>query len=106
VVPQVEFVAPVPFCTDLHPRLTLWLRGRIRPLYHKGLAKPERESVMRTQDTLLTRLGIPMPPLCLRCDAPMRIKTITPTMFTTTIDEVEFRCPDCKSETTKSIRRS
>jgi hypothetical protein len=60
---------------------------------------------MRTQDKLLTRLGVPMPPLCVRCDAPMKIKIITPTIFTTTIDEVEFRCPGCKIEMTKSIRR-
>jgi hypothetical protein len=59
---------------------------------------------MRTLDTLLrTRLG--MPPLCVRCDTPMKIKTITPTMFTTTIDEVVFRCPDCE-QTTKSIMRA
>ena len=64
---------------------------------------------MRTQGTLQTRLGIPTPPLCMRCDAPMKIKTITPTtptMFIMTIDEVEFYCPDCKIETTKLIRRS
>jgi hypothetical protein len=61
---------------------------------------------MRTQEALRTCLGIPVPPLCLRCAAPMKIKTITLNNFTTTIDEVLFRCLDCLIETTTtSIRR-
>jgi hypothetical protein len=60
---------------------------------------------MRAQDKLLIRPGVPMPPLCVQCDAPMKIKTI-PTIFTAAIDKIEFRCADCKIETTKSIRRS
>jgi hypothetical protein len=73
--------------------------------HHKGLAKLEGESVMRTQDTLPTRLGIPIPPLCVRCDAPMKIKTTTSTRFTITVDNVEFHCLGCKIETMKTIRR-
>jgi hypothetical protein len=46
------------------------------------------------------------PPLCLRCDGPMKIKTITPTIFTATIDEVVFRCSDCEIETTKMYRQA
>jgi hypothetical protein len=60
---------------------------------------------MRTQEALPTCLGKPVPPLCLRCDAPMKIKTITPNISTATIDEVLFRCLDCLIETTTSMRR-
>ena len=61
---------------------------------------------MKTQDTLRARLGMPMPPLCLRCDAPMKIKTVTPTMFTQTVDEVVFRCSACEAEMKRLVRQS
>ncbi len=61
---------------------------------------------MSTLDTLRTRFGTARAPICPRCDAPMRIKTITPTMFTEAVDEIEFRCLICEAETQKSVRRS
>jgi len=39
-----------------------------------------------------------MPVVCWRCDAPMRIKTIAPTMSYSPRDEIVYVCPACNLE--------
>jgi len=48
----------------------------------------------------------PDAPLCDRCDTPMKIKTIVPTMFAHAIDDIVYRCPACGIESVKSFKRS
>jgi RNase P subunit RPR2 len=47
-----------------------------------------------------------MTAMCPRCDAPMKIKTIIPTMFTQTVDEIVYVCVSCGDEAKRSVRRS
>jgi hypothetical protein len=39
-----------------------------------------------------------MPVICWRCDAPMRIKTIAPTMSSAPLDGIVYVCPGCRLE--------
>jgi hypothetical protein len=39
-----------------------------------------------------------MPVICWRCDAPMRIKTIAPTMSSAPLDGIVYVCPACRLE--------
>jgi hypothetical protein len=57
-------------------------------------------------DALLDRRASYTPQICLRCDAPMRIKTIVPTMFVHSIDDVVYVCPSCGIEYKRIIRRT
>jgi len=43
--------------------------------------------------------------ICWRCDAPMRIKTITPAMTSTRLDEIVYRCPACTIERKQIVSR-
>jgi Zn finger protein HypA/HybF involved in hydrogenase expression len=43
---------------------------------------------------------------CWRCDAPMRIKTISPAMASTSLDEIVYRCPACNIERKQVVSRS
>jgi hypothetical protein len=47
-----------------------------------------------------------MPLICFRCDAPMKIKTITPTMISPSLDEVVYRCLACNDERTQTVLRN
>jgi hypothetical protein len=47
-----------------------------------------------------------MPVICLRCDAPMRIKTITPAMQSALQDEIVYGCPACKIERKQTVPRA
>jgi hypothetical protein len=40
---------------------------------------------------------------CLRCDAPMTIKTIEPSMSAPSHDEIVYRCPACQLERKQSV---
>ncbi len=44
-----------------------------------------------------------MPVICLRCDAPMRIKTVTPAMHSALHDEIVYGCPACKIERKRTV---
>jgi len=46
-----------------------------------------------------------MPVICWRCDAPMKIKTITPAMTSAPLDEIVYRCPACTIERKQVISR-
>ena len=46
-----------------------------------------------------------MPVICLRCDAPMKIKTITPRVTLAPLDEVVYACPACKIEIEQTVLR-
>jgi hypothetical protein len=54
----------------------------------------------------VARQSVPKAPFCAHCDIPMKIKTITPTMFAQTVDEIVYCCPACEAETKKSIKRT
>lgn len=43
--------------------------------------------------------------ICFRCDAPMRIKTITPAMQSALHDEIVYGCPACKIERKQTVPR-
>jgi hypothetical protein len=43
--------------------------------------------------------------ICWRCDAPMRIKTITPAMTSAPLDEIVYRCPACTIERKRIVSR-
>jgi Zn finger protein HypA/HybF involved in hydrogenase expression len=43
--------------------------------------------------------------ICWRCDAPMRIKTITPAMTSAPLDEIVYRCPACATERKQIVSR-
>jgi hypothetical protein len=43
--------------------------------------------------------------ICWRCDAPMRIKTITPAMTSIPLDEIVYRCPACTIERKQIVSR-
>jgi hypothetical protein len=44
-----------------------------------------------------------IPEICWRCDAPMKIKTIMPSMTFPLLDEVVYRCPACHIERKQTI---
>jgi hypothetical protein len=44
--------------------------------------------------------------ICWRCDAPMRIKTITPALTSTLLDEIVYRCPACTIERKQVVSRN
>jgi Zn finger protein HypA/HybF involved in hydrogenase expression len=43
--------------------------------------------------------------ICWRCDAPMKIKTITPAMTSAPLDEIVYRCPACTIERKQVVSR-
>ena len=47
-----------------------------------------------------------MPVSCWRCDAPMKIKTITPAMLSPSLDEVVYSCPACHDERERTVMRA
>jgi hypothetical protein len=49
--------------------------------------------------------GSIMPVICWRCDAPMRIKTIAPTMSSAPLDEIVYFCLACNLERKKIVPR-
>jgi transposase-like protein len=42
---------------------------------------------------------------CPRCDAPMKIKTIEPSMVSPGLDEIIYRCPSCTDERKQTVMR-
>ncbi len=46
-----------------------------------------------------------MPVICWRCDAPMKIKTVVPTITSTLFDEVVYSCPACHDERKQTVLR-
>ncbi len=46
-----------------------------------------------------------LPVVCLRCDAPMKIKTITPVISFAPLNEVVYACPACRMEMKKTVLR-
>jgi hypothetical protein len=46
-----------------------------------------------------------LPVVCLRCDAPMTIKTITPVISFAPLDEVVYACPACRMEMKQTVLR-
>jgi hypothetical protein len=44
--------------------------------------------------------------ICLRWDAPMKIKTITPRMTFAPLDVVVYACPACKIEIEQTVLRT
>jgi len=60
---------------------------------------------MTMQDSLPDWRQSTTPTTCLRCDAPTRIKTIVPTMFVLSIDDIVYVCPNCGIKSKRAIRR-
>jgi hypothetical protein len=46
-----------------------------------------------------------MPVICWRCDAPMRIKTIAPTISSAPLDEIVYLCSACNLERKRIVQR-
>ena len=46
-----------------------------------------------------------MPVICWRCDAPMKIKTITPATMAPLLDEIVYSCPGCHDEIMQTALR-
>jgi hypothetical protein len=44
--------------------------------------------------------------VCWCCDAPMRIKTIAPSMLAPSLDEIVYRCPACHMERKRNVMRA
>jgi hypothetical protein len=61
------------------------------------------EAGMKIQDGLPKRTGVPQPVMCVRCDAPMQIRTIIPTMFANETDNIVYGCPSCGAETARTV---
>jgi predicted amidophosphoribosyltransferase len=40
-----------------------------------------------------------MPAICVRCDAPMKIRTIIPTQCAQPLDDIVYACPSCGIKT-------
>jgi hypothetical protein len=47
-----------------------------------------------------------MPVICWRCDAPMKIKTITPAPTCAPHDEIVYGCPACHLERKQTVLRA
>ena len=60
---------------------------------------------MSLQNELQKARPFHVPLICCRCDAPMKIKTITPTMTSPSLDEVVYRCPACNDEIEQTVLR-
>lgn len=43
---------------------------------------------------------------CWRCDAPMKIKTIEPSMLSPGLDEIVYGCPACSEERKQTVMRA
>jgi hypothetical protein len=43
---------------------------------------------------------------CWRCDGPMTIKTIEPSMLFAPLDDIVYRCPACRLEKKQSVMRA
>ena len=46
-----------------------------------------------------------IPEICWRCDAPMKMKTIMPSMTFPLLDEVVYGCPACHIERKQTVLR-
>jgi hypothetical protein len=46
-----------------------------------------------------------MPLTCPRCDAPMKITTITPSITSLSLDDVVYNCPACHDERKQTVLR-
>jgi hypothetical protein len=46
-----------------------------------------------------------LPVICLRCDAPMKIKTTTPVISFAPLDEIVYACFTCKLEIKQTVLR-
>jgi hypothetical protein len=60
---------------------------------------------MKMQDARGNWRGSPIPATCPRCDGPMKIKTIVPTIRDRTVDDIVYACPCCGVETRRSVQR-
>ena len=58
---------------------------------------------MKTQDTFPTCHSASSAPMCVRCDAPMKIKTIAPTMFAHSVDDIVYVCRSCGIESKRAV---
>ena len=47
-----------------------------------------------------------VPVICWRCDAPMKIKSITPATLSSSLDEVVYSCPACHDERKRTVMRA
>jgi hypothetical protein len=43
---------------------------------------------------------------CWRCDGPMMVKTIEPSMLSDSLDDIVYRCPACRLERKQSGMRA
>jgi RNase P subunit RPR2 len=59
---------------------------------------------MRMQDALPKSFGATMPWVCVRCEVPLKIKTIFPLLSADKVDEVVYSCPGCGMESRRTIR--
>jgi hypothetical protein len=44
--------------------------------------------------------------ICWRCDAPMKIKTLAPSMLSSSVDEIVYSCPCCHSERKRNVMKA
>jgi hypothetical protein len=44
--------------------------------------------------------------ICWRCDAPMKIKTIAPSMQASSLDEIVYSCPACHIEIKRNVMKA
>jgi hypothetical protein len=44
--------------------------------------------------------------VCWRCDAPMKIKTIAPSMLSSSVDEIVYNCPACHIERKRNVMKA
>ena len=60
---------------------------------------------MSLPDERQTTRNIYMPVICWRCDAPMKVKTVIPTMTSISLDEIVYSCPACHDERKLTVLR-
>jgi len=61
---------------------------------------------MSLPDERQTTRNTYMPVICWRCDAPMQVKTVIPTMTSTPLDEIVYSCPACHDERKQTVLRA
>jgi hypothetical protein len=44
--------------------------------------------------------------ICWRCDAPMKIKTVAPSILSSSLDEIVYSCPACDIERKRNVMRA
>jgi predicted amidophosphoribosyltransferase len=57
------------------------------------------EGIVKPEDALLQLRGSYMPAMCVRCDAPMKIRTIIATQCAQPVDDIVYACPSCGIKT-------